>query len=70
MDGYEKIAYALLGIIAIAWLIAMVLGMVLAFPLGLIALLAFLAVGVLFIKVLKERWQSRDDNYYSKHVEK
>lgn len=66
----EKVAYIILTIAAIGWLIAMVVGMIAAFPFGLIGLVVILAFGLLFIKALKERLTSRKDDRYSKDVKK
>lgn len=70
MDGFEKIAYSLLGFLAVVYIIAMIVGMMAAFPFGLLGLIAMLAVGLLFIKVLGERMKSKEDDYYDKNVEK
>jgi len=70
MDNYEKIAYVCLGAVAVLYLSAMVVGMIAAFPFGLIGLIALLGVGVLFVKVLKERFRNKDDDYYSKTVDR
>jgi len=69
-SAMEKVAYVLLGIVALCWLVAMLVGMIAAFPFGLIGLVAIAGVGLLFIKVLKERMSSREDDYYSKNVDK
>lgn len=66
----EKIAYIILAIVAIAWLVAMIVGMIAAFPAGIIGLVVILAFGLLFAKALKERLASRKDDRYSKNVEK
>ena len=65
----EKTAYAILLVLAVVWLAAMVVGMVAAFPFGVLGLLGLLAVGLLLIKVLRERLANTDDDYYSKHVD-
>ena len=65
----EKTAYAILLLLAAVWLAAMVVGMVAAFPFGVLGLLGLLAVGLLLIKVLRERLANTDDDYYSKHVD-
>ena len=70
MDSYEKIGYTLLGIVAALYILAMIVGMVAVFPYGLVGLIAITAIGVLFIKVLKERLQNKEDDYYSKKVNK
>ncbi|UCC94768.1 MAG: hypothetical protein JSW40_08145 [Candidatus Omnitrophota bacterium] len=66
----EKVAYVILAIVAIAWLIAMIVGMVAAFPAGIIGLVVILAFGLLFVKALKERLASKKNDRYSKDVEK
>jgi len=70
MDGYEKWGYSLLAIIAIIYLIAMFVGMIAAFPYGLLVLLLIAGLGILMIKVLKERLQSKEDDYYNKEIDK
>ena len=70
MDSFEKIAYSILGVVAILYILAMFVGMMAAFPLGLIGLAALIAIGLLFIKVLSERLNNKEDDYYDKHVEK
>ncbi len=66
----EKTAYALLLVVAVLWLIAMLAGMIAAFPFGLIALVVIVAVGLLFIKVLRERLASKEDDYYANNVDR
>lgn len=66
----ESIAYVLLGVVAAIWLIAMIAGMIAALPFGLLGLLAIVGLGFLFIKVLRERMTSREDDHYSKNVDK
>ena len=66
----EKIAYIILTIVAIGWLIAMIVGMVAAFPVGIIGLVVIFGFGLLFVKALKERLASSKDDRYSKDVEK
>ena len=66
----EKAAYAILLGLAVLWLLAIVAGMVAAFPYGVLGLLAVVAVGLLFIKVLRERLANKEDDHYSRHVDK
>jgi hypothetical protein len=66
----EKIGYVLLLIVAACWVIAMVVGMIAAFPVGIIGLLAILGIGFLFMKVGRDRLANKEDNHYSKTVEK
>ena len=70
MDGYEKWGYSLLAIIAFIYLIAMFVGMIAAFPYGLLGLLFIAGLGILMIKVLRERLQSKEDDYYNKEIDK
>lgn len=66
----EKVAYIILTIAAMGWLVAMIVGMIATFPLGIIGLVVILAFGLLFVKALKERLASRKDDRYSRDVEK
>ena len=66
----ENIGYVLLAIVALCWLIAILIGMVAAFPVGIIGLLAIGGLGFLFAKVIKDRLANKEDDYYSKNVEK
>lgn len=66
----EKIGYLLLSIVALFWLIGMVIGLIAIFPCGIIGLLGITGIGLLFVKVLRERLKSKEDDYYSKTVKK
>lgn len=66
----EKIAYALIGAVALLWLVGMIAGMIVVMPFGLIGLAVIAGFGLLFAKVLKERLANREDDYYEHHVEK
>jgi len=66
----ERTAYIILIIVAIGWLVAMLVGMIAAFPIGLIGLVVIVGFGLLFVKVLKERLASSKEDRYSKDVEK
>ena len=70
MDGFEKIGYLCLGLVALCYLAVMFYGIIAAFPVGLIGLVALLGIGVLLIKVLKERRANAEDDHYSKTVDK
>ena len=69
MDAYEKVGYICLGIVAVAWLAAIFLGLVAASPASWIGLIGLVGIGVLFVKVLKERLASTEDEHYDKNVE-
>ncbi len=64
----ENIGYILLGIVAICWLIAIIIGVIVAFPVGLIGLVAILGIGFLFAKVIKDRLENKEDDHYSDTV--
>ena len=66
----EYIGYFLLAIVVVVWIIAMIVGMIVAFPFGLIGLVAILGVGLLLIKVIGDRLQNKEDDHYSQNVEK
>ena len=70
MDSYEKWGYSLLCIIAVVYLLAMFVGMIAAFPFGLIGLFLLAGIGILMVKVVKERLQNKEDDYYSSKVDK
>ena len=70
MDTFEKTGYLFLGIVAGFYIIAMIVGMIAVFPIGLLGLFVFTGVGILFIKVLKERISNKEDDYYEKKVDK
>lgn len=66
----EYIGYFFLGIVAVGWLIAIIVGMVSAFPYGIIGFIPILGIGFLFAKVVRDRMASKEDDYYSKNVDK
>lgn len=69
MSAIEIIAYILIGFVALCWIIAMLVGMVLAFPWGLIGLVGIVGFGLLFVKVLVERFDNKEDDHYSNDVD-
>ncbi len=64
----EKIGYVLLGIVFIIYCIFIFVGLIVAFPWGIIGLIAILGIGFLFIKVISDRLSSKEDDYYEKNV--
>ena len=66
----ENIGYILLLIVVLCWLIAMLWGLIAAFPAGLIGLVAIAGIGFLFAKVIKDRLTNKEDDHYSKSVDK
>jgi hypothetical protein len=66
----EKIAYIILIPVVLAFLIGIIVGLISVFPEGIIGLLVTIGIGLLFIKVLRERLSNKEDDYYSKNVKK
>jgi Flp pilus assembly protein TadB len=64
----EYAGYILLIIVVACWLIAMLVGMVAAFPVGIIGLVAIVGIGFLFAKVVKDRLSNKEDDYYAKNI--
>lgn len=65
----ENIGYFLLVIVALCWLAAVFAGMIAAFPYGIIGFVAIAGFGFLFVKIIKDRLTSKEDDYYSNNVE-
>lgn len=66
----ERTGYLLLILAAAGWLVMVVVGLVAAFPAGIIGLLAIAGIGMLFVRALRDRMRNREDDHYSKTVEK
>ena len=66
----EKLGYAILLVLALAWVAAFVAGMVAALPYGLLGLAGIGAIAILFAKVVRDRAANSEDDYYSRNVEK
>ena len=70
MDNLEKIGYAILAVVAACWLAAVLFGIVAALPYGFFGLLVIAGIGILFVKVLRDRLGNKEDDYYSKNVDR
>ena len=66
----ETIGYVLLAIVAVIWIVAMIYGMISSFPVGIIGLIAIVGIGLLLAKVIKDRVANKEDDHYSKNVDK
>ncbi len=64
----EKISYAILIALSIIWVLAILYGFIKIFPLGIIGILVIVAFGLLFIKVLKEKFEKKDENEKFKDI--
>ncbi len=70
MDKYEGVGYTILAVLAFLYVIAMVAGFFAILPYGLIGLALMIGVGALLMKVLRERLNNKEDDYYAKKVDK
>ena len=66
----EQAGYILLSIVVIIWIVGMFVGLIVAFPFGIIGLIAIAGIGLLLIKVLTDRIDNKEDDYYSKNIDK
>lgn len=70
MDRLEKMSYALLAFVFTIYVFAIVVGSIVMFPFGIIGLAVLTALGLLLTKVTRERFANKEDDYYSRNVEK
>ena len=71
MDTYEKIGYTCLGVVALIYLAVLAFaGFQVGWIGGTIGLLVVLGVGVLLLKVVKERVANKEDDYYAGNIDK
>ena len=66
----ERLGYFVLAIALIAWIYLLFKGLIQAFPEGIIGFIAIAGLGLLFIKVVKDRLRNKEDDYYDKNVKK
>jgi len=66
----EKLGYVLLSLVAVAWVVLLISGLVMAFPWGIIGLIGILGIGVLLIKVISDRMKNKEDDHYTQNVHK
>jgi len=66
----EIIGYIFLGIAAVCWIVTIIIGVIVAFPVGLIGLVAIIGIGFLFTKVIKDIIENKEDEHYSKTIDK
>ena len=69
MDSFEKVGYACLALVALCYLTAMFVGILAVGPVGIVGLIAIVGIGVLFIKVVRERLANREDDHYADKVD-
>ena len=64
----ENLGYVLIGSVTVLWIVGMVAGMIAIYPFGLVGLVAFAGIGLLFTKVVKERLENKEDDHYNQNV--
>ena len=69
-EGMAKFAAFLFSILALGYLGFLVFGMIQIWPWGAIGLFFLLGLAILFGSVVKGRMDSKEDDYYSKNVDK
>ena len=52
------------------WALGLIAGMIAAFPFGIPALVIVAIVGFVLYRVIRERLENAEDDYYEKNVEK
>ena len=65
----EKLGYAILLVVAVYWFVQFVRGMIAGFPYDWAAVAVVVAIGLLLVKVVRDRLASKEDDYYSKNVD-
>jgi apolipoprotein N-acyltransferase len=72
-NGLVKLAMWLIGFTAavgaLFWAGAMIIGMITLFPYGLIGLIGLAALAIMVFVVIRDRINSKEDDYYSKNVD-
>lgn len=66
----EVLGYVILAFVALAWLVGMIVGMIVAFPYGILGLLVLLGIGLLLTKAIMERASNKEDDYYARKIDK
>ncbi|HJO21214.1 MAG TPA: hypothetical protein QGF75_00925 [Candidatus Marinimicrobia bacterium] len=66
----EKLGYILIGLFYLLGSYLTLKEIEQFYPEGLLVILIYSGLLVLFVKVLKERFNNKDDDYYSKEIDK
>lgn len=64
----KALGFILLGLFGLAYVVAIIAGMIAIFPFGLIGLLGLGGVGCLLVHIFSERARNKEDDYYDKNV--
>ncbi len=66
----EKLGYLFLFAALVGWIYLLIRGLIEAFPEGIIGFILIIGFGFIFIKVVRDRINNKEDDYYSKNVDK
>jgi hypothetical protein len=66
----DKLALICVIVPVAIWVFTLFMGALALFPYGLIILAGLLIVGYFFYRVIKERIENKEDDYYEKNVDK
>ena len=66
----ETAVYIVLGTLAAGYLLAVIAGLLAVWPWGITGLVAIGAIGVLFVKVLRDRLNNAEDDHYARNVDR
>lgn len=64
----DKLAFGLFLLFVLIYIIALTTTLITAYPWGLIGLLPIVGFGILFMKVVQDRLNNEEDDYYSKNI--
>jgi hypothetical protein len=66
----ERLGYLFLIVALGGWIYLMIKGLIEAWPEGLVGFIVIFGLGFLFLKVVKDRLNNKEDDYYDKNVDK
>lgn len=66
----ERLGYLFLIVALGGWIYLLIKGLVDAWPEGLLGFIVIIGLGFLFLKVVKDRLNNKEDDYYDKNVDK
>ncbi|MBU1175458.1 MAG: hypothetical protein KKH72_08640 [Alphaproteobacteria bacterium] len=66
----DTVALALVVIFAVLWLATLVTGLLAAIPFGVVGLIPVAIVLALLVEIIRQRRANKEDDYYSKNVDK
>jgi hypothetical protein len=66
----ERFGYFFLVIALLVWIYLLIKGLIQVMPEGIIGFIVIAGLGLLFLKVVRDRLRNKEDDYYDKNVEK